>query len=216
MATPVRGALSADAFVLRPVGWGRYVDAVFLAAWLRQRLAFPNAEEAARLDARTDPPGWDVDVHGPETCLARPTRRVRAAQAATLWTLAGLLATGPISARDADHLTRAHLAAAVLSLLVAFWAIRTRWGRSEWLVQKGRLTWRRRFGRWRREAPFDAAAIELLHAIDSDGDDRFTLRVRGATGHRTIATALYDPAELAALAEWLSARTGFLIERRSA
>jgi hypothetical protein len=190
-------------------------DRVALMAWLRERLAFPDEAEVKRLEAEIAPPGWDVDVHPTETHLARPTRHTRAIQAAILWTLAGLVSTGVISARHADRLTGAHIAAGVLTLLIALWATWTTWGRSEWLVRDGRLTWHRRFGTWRRETPFDHAAIELLHAVDSDGDDRFTLRVRSATARRTIATALYDATELGALAEWLSARTRFPIERRS-
>lgn len=114
-----------------------------------------------------------------------------------------------------DSLTGVRLAAGALSLLIALWATWTTWGRSEWLVGDGRLTWRRRFASWQREQPFHNAAIELLHQVDSDGDDRFTLSVGGASGRCKVCTALHDPAELASLAEWLSARTRFPIERPS-
>jgi hypothetical protein len=189
-------------------------DRVALMAWLPARLAFPDEAEVRRLEAEIAPPDWEVDVHGAETHLARPTRRTRAIQTAILWGLTVLSSTSLISARHAERVTGVHLAAGVLTLLIALWGIWTTWGRSEWLVRDGRLTWCRRCGTWRRERAFDAAAIELLHSVDSDGDDRYTLRVHSATA-RTIATALYDATELAALAEWLSARTRFPIERRS-
>jgi hypothetical protein len=190
-------------------------DRIALMAWLRERLAFPDEAEVRRLEAETAPPDWEVDVDGAETYLARPTRRTRAIQAAILWGLTAAMSTSLISARHAERVTGVHLAAGVLTLLLALWATWTTWGRSEWLVRDGRLTWRRRFGTWRREKSFDAAAIELLHSVDSDGDDRYTLRVRSAAARRTIATALYDATELGGLAEWLSARTRFPIERRS-
>ena len=196
--------------------FGTRGDREALLAWLRERLMLPDEPEVRRLDAETVPPGWEVEVHGMETRLTRPTRRTRAMQAAILWTLAGLVSTGSLSARYADSLTGAHIAAGVLGLLIALWATWTTWGRSEWLVRPGRLTLRRRFGSWQREQPQDDATLELLHSIDSDGDDRFTLRVRSATARRTISTALYDPAELTRLAEWLSARTRFPIERPAA
>jgi hypothetical protein len=46
------------------------------------------------------------------------------------------------------------------------------------------------------------------------GDDRFTLRVRGEEdASRKISSSLFDDADLLRLAEWLSARTRFRIDR---
>jgi hypothetical protein len=185
-----------------------------LLGWLRQRLALPDEAQARRLEAaETTPPGWDVETHGNETRLMRPNRRNRARQAAILWTLAGLVLTGFVPALSARSATGGHLAALAVGLLIALWATWTTWGRSEWLVRHGRLTWRRRFGSWHSERLFDDAAIELLHEVDSEGDDRFTLRVVSTTARRTIWSTIHDPAELASLAEWLSARTGFAVRR---
>src|SRR5262249_46656844 len=108
----------------------------------------------------------------------------------------------------------AYAAAGILTLLVGLWASWATWARSEWVVAYGKLTFRRRFASWwRTEQSFEPARLEIEHTYDSDGDDRFTLRVLGADRKRKIATALYDGAELLHLAEWLSARTHFPVER---
>ena len=195
--------------------FGTRDDRLALLSWLRRRLTLPDEAQAKRLEAETAPPRWEVEAQDIETCLTRPPRCARAMQAAVLWTLAGLMSSGFLPALSAERITGAQLAAAALGLLIALGATWTTWGRSEWLVAHGRLTWRRRFGSWRREQPFHNAALEVLRDVDSDGGDRFTLRVRSATARRKVSTALYDPGELTSLAEWLSARTGFPIQRPS-
>jgi hypothetical protein len=193
--------------------FGTRKDRLAALAWLRERLVLPDEAHARRLEAETLPPGWEADASGMETRLTRPTRRTRATQAAVLWVLAGVVSAGFLPALFAASITSAQLVAGALGLLIALWAAWLTWGGTEWLVGHGRLTWRRRSGPWRREQPFDYAAIELLHEVDSDGDDRYILCVRSATALRKIATALHDPAELASLAEWLSARTRFPMKR---
>ena len=184
-----------------------------LLGWLRQRLVLPDEAQARRLEAETLPPGWELETHGLETRLTRPTRRTRAIQSGILWTLSGLVLTGFLPALSADTIGGGHLAALAVGLLIVVWATWTTWGRSEWLVRHGQLTWRRRFRSWHREHVFEDAAIELLHKVDSEGDDRFTLRVRSTAARREIWSAIHDPAELASLAEWLSARTRFPVRR---
>lgn len=196
-----------------------------LVRWLKQRLVLPDEAQARRLDAETVPPLWEVEVEGMETRLSRPTRRNRRIQAAILWGLAALLFTGCLPgfrAFQGDALEsprpghmRVYYAGAVLSLMVALWAVWTTWGRSEWVVSPGRLAWRRRFASWRRERSFDNARLELEHTTDSDGDDHFRLRVRGETTKRQISSTLNEAAELTSLAEWLAARTRFPLDRVS-
>jgi hypothetical protein len=190
-----------------------------LIDWLKQRLALPDEAQAKRLDAETAPPQWEVEVEGMETRLYRPTRRNRRIQAAILWGIAALVLLGCLPAFHAFQadlleppkpgVVRAWMAAGVLGLLIAVGAAWTTWGRAEWVVASGRLTWRRRFASWRRERSFENATLELKHTVDSDGDDRYTLRVHGSTASRKIASALYDDAELTSLARWLAARTRF-------
>jgi hypothetical protein len=52
----------------------------------------------------------------------------------------------------------------------------------------------------------------IERTFDSDGDARFTLRVRTATANRKISSSLHESADLLRLAEWLSARTQFPID----
>jgi hypothetical protein len=193
-----------------------------LIGWLQQRLALPSEAEAKRLDAETPPPEWEVEVEGMETRLSRPLRRYRRVQAAILWTITALLFTGCLpmfQVFQSDLLesprpgaTRVFIGAGVVSLLFGLWSAWTTWGRSEWVVVPGRLTWRRQFASWRRERTFENARLELKHTVDSDNDDRYTLRVRAENGSRKISTSLYDDADLTGLAEWLSARTRFPID----
>jgi hypothetical protein len=201
---------------------GTPAERTALIAWLQQRLALPSEAEAKRLDAETPPPEWEVEVEGMETRLSRPTRRNRRIQAAILWSITALLFTGCLPGFQAfqsdllesqrPSVSRVFVAAGALSLLFALWAVWTTWGRSEWVVVPGRMTWRRRFASWRGERTFENARLELKHTVDSDNDDRYTLRVRGENASRKIATALYDDADLTGLAQWLSARTRFPID----
>ena len=206
-----------------------------LVHWLNKHLGMPGEAESKRLIAESAPPDWEVEVDGMETRLCRIKRRDRRIVAAILWGLAALMLTGflPVLSvlptadvewtfnaelieAPANRVTGAHIAAGVLSLLLAMWASWATWGRSEWAIAPGRMTWRRRIGSWQRERSFENARLELEHTTDSDGDDRFTLRVRGERANRKITTALYDSAELINLGEWLSARSGFPFDRGAA
>jgi hypothetical protein len=202
---------------------GTHEERAALLAWLQQRLVLPDEVQAKRLDAESAPPDWQVDVEGMETCLSWPTRRNRRIQAAILWGIAALLFAGCLPAFVPSDLLeaprpgviRGYMGAGVVSLLFVMWAAWRTWGRSEWVVAPGRLTWRRRFASWRRERPFEHAILELEQSTDSDGDDHFTLRVRNEGASRKISSAFHDDADLRRLAEWLSARTQFRMERRS-
>jgi hypothetical protein len=204
-----------------------------LVHWLNRHLGMPGEAEAKRLIAETAPPDWEVEVDGMETRLCRIKRRDRRIVAAILWGLAAVMFTGflpvlvsPASNVEwtfnaelietpANRVTGAHIAAGVLSLLIAMWAAWTTWGRSEWAITPGRMTWRRRIGSWQRERSFENATLELEHTVDSDGDDRFTLRVRGDSGRRKISSSLNDATDLSNLGEWISARSRFPFDRPS-
>jgi hypothetical protein len=204
---------------------GTPVERRALHDWLHNQLVLPDEAEARRLDAEVPPPGWEVEVEGMETRLFWPTRRNRRIQAVILWGIAALMFMGCLPAflplqpegmlePTRPGVTRVYIGAGILSLLFAVWATWTMWGRSEWVAIPGRLTWRRRFASWQSVGrTFENATLDLRHTIDSDGDDRFELRVRGETTHRKITSSLYDEADEVRLAEWLSARTRFPIDR---
>jgi hypothetical protein len=195
--------------------------------WLHKHLVLPDEAEARRLDAEVAPPGWEVEVEGMEARLSWPARRYRRFQAGILWAVAAMLFTGCLPAflpLDPDGMlgsprpgadpTPLYIGAGILSLLVAMWATWTMWGRAEWVAIPGRLTRRRRFASWQSAGQsFENATLDLRHTFDSDGDDRFELRIRNETTHRRIASSLHDEADEVRLAEWLSARTRFPIDR---
>ena len=65
-----------------------------------------------------------------------------------------------------------------------------------------------------RDTDFGAGStIQVEHHRDSDNDDRYALAVTGRGRRRVLATALHDPYELLALAEWLSGRTQFTFQQ---
>jgi hypothetical protein len=187
-----------------------------LLAWLQRRLVLPDEAEAQRRESEAPPHGWEVQIDGVETRLSRITQRARRNSAIVLWSAAAMIATGLVSGAQTGRMTNVHVASGVVSTLVALWAAWATWGRSEWLVSHGRLVWRRQFATWEHERPFADGSLELVHHVDSDGDDRYTLRVRDARDRRTIATGLHDPSELTSLAHWLAKRTRFPFDRSAA
>ena len=85
--------------------------------------------------------------------------------------------------------------------------------RREWVVNAGRLTLRRRFGRWLSEETFEDGVIELSSSIDSDGDVQYALHISSPYGgRRKIASAVDEPIELYWLAKWLAAHTRFYLD----
>lgn len=197
---------------------------------LKKRLVLPDEAQLKRLDAETPPSEWEVEVEGMETRLFCPTRRVRRIVAAILWAIAAtvffmgflpalasrvdpdLLEPSSYAITRITGITGGQFASGGFTLLFTLWAAWVTWGRSEWVVGYGRLTWRRKFWSWRRERSFENATLDIERTFDSDGDARFTLRVRTATARRQITSALHESADLLWLAEWLSARTRFPID----
>jgi hypothetical protein len=213
--------------------YGTREDRAAILDSLKKQLVLPDEAQAKRLDAETVPPEWDVEVQGMETRIFTPTRRTRRIVAAILWGLAAMVViTGLLSASRvtpdlleiepvrrgkginfiSGATTGGQIAAAGAAALFGLWATWVTWGRSEWVVGHGRMTWRRKFGSWRNERSFDDAKLEIERTYDSDGDARFTLRVRSATAHRQISSAINESADLLRLAQWLSARTRFPID----
>jgi hypothetical protein len=211
--------------------YGTREDRVAILDSLKKQLLLPDDAQAKRLDAETPPPEWEVEVQGMETCIFTPTRRIRRIVAAILWGLAAMVViTGLLPALRVNPelleieparkginfisgaTTVGQIAAGGIAVLFALWATWVTWGRSEWMVGYGRMTWRRKFGSWQRERSFENATLEIERTFDSDGDARFTLRVRSADARRKISSALHESTDLVRLAEWLSARTRFPID----
>lgn len=193
-----------------------------ILASLKARLVLPDAARLKQLDAETLPPDWEAETQGLETRLFWPTRRNRRIGARILWGLTAMVVvTGFLPAlrlnpdaleRSWSGVTGVHLATLGVAALFALWASWATWARSEWVVGYGRMTWRRRFGSWLSERSFENATLEIERTYDSDGDARFTLRVRDGDAHRRISSSLHESEDLQRLAAWLSARTRFPVD----
>lgn len=225
----VRMSLQGDMLVVDTAGgtvditkFGTREERTAILDSLKARLVLPDAARLKQIDAEIVPPDWEVEVQGLETRLFWPTRRNRRIGASILWGLAAMVvATGFLPAprldpdaleRSSSGITGVHLATLGVAALFALWATWATWSRSEWVVGYGRMTWRRRFGAWLRERSFENARLEIERTYDSDGDARFTLRVRNGAAHRKISSSLHESEELLRLAEWLSARTRFPVD----
>jgi hypothetical protein len=196
--------------------FGKPGDRESLRVWLRQRLALPSASEAKRLDRETPPHDWEVVQDGVDLRMSFPTRRDRRISAGILWGITAILASGWIGTVPRMQSPRTEtLVSLGLSLLMAAFASWCTWGRSEWLVRNGRMTKRRRFASsWSsRPQVFEQARLEIDHSVDSDGDARYELSVRTDSARRKITSSMYDDGDIIRFGEWLSARTGFHLDR---
>jgi hypothetical protein len=196
---------------------GTAAERASLLQWLMDRLDLAGPDRALWLERETPPKDRDVEMQGGETIITFPSRRGRTLRTRIMLTLVALCSLGWINAvwRADRSPSSGESGAAGLTLFVAVAAIWLAWERSEWIVRPGHMRLRRRFVGWTlREQSFAApSTFEVEHHRDSDDDDRYKLVVRGGGRHRVLSTALYDPYELAALAEWLSARTEFTFQR---
>ena len=165
------------------------------------------------LGAHEAPPGWNMNVSAGDIVLSRPDRRTRRIQAAIMWFVTGVVSLGWMAAPGGlADLGRAGGAAVALTALLAAGAAWLTWGRREWIVRGGRLTFRRCFAKWCRAEAFDHARLEIETSTDSDGDDHFRLVVRDTGRHRTISKTMHDEAEVVDFGRWLASRTGFQLE----
>jgi hypothetical protein len=187
--------------------------------WLALSLVLPDAEESRRREREISPSGRDVETRGFSTIVSYPTRRARIILARVSWAIVAIASLGWIGAlrRSAESVTTGELAAAGLTLLVAAGALWLTGARTEWILAPGEFRIRRSFfSRTVRAASFHPpASLKVEHYRDSDGDDRYTLVVQDGNRRRVLASALNDPYELGALAEWVAARTGFALDRTS-
>jgi len=176
------------------------------ASWLRTRLGL-DAHAPPAFDPLVAPTGWRVTGgHSGALHLMRPTggRRVAAKIMGTLASVGAFAAAVDVS-RYGLRSTGALWLLALLGLAAAWVA----WAREEWLVSTQQLDYRLRFGPLVRQRTFRNGQLEISRSIDSDGDAKYTLRVKDGAAKRTIASAMYDDTELVDCARWLASATGF-------
>lgn len=189
-----------------------------LQVWLTAQLGLTGDQDAAQRERELRPAGRDVDMQGSEIIVTHPTRRARILRARVMLFVAALMSFGSIDALRRGFMTSAtsgEWLAALSTLLVAASSLWFVTARTEWALQSGRMSVRRRAAHWtwgkREFSP--SSTIEIEHRQDSDGDDRYALVIRDGSRRRVLERSLFDQYELLALGEWLSARTGFIFKR---
>jgi hypothetical protein len=179
-----------------------------ICRWLRDALHL--SDDDAAIDIASPPPGWEVQVgEDGYMQLRRLEQRARPMQALILWCVTALVTLGWIAGMRVDVSNRPGFTAYVLTLGLVAGSAWLTWGRSLWLVRPGRLAFRRQFGPWISERPFEHAQLAVECSNDSDGDDAYSLIVRAGSDHRTIHRVVNDDGEIVDCARWLAAHTGF-------
>jgi len=173
--------------------------------WLIRALSLPD--EAALAAAAMPPESWDVTGEGDATCLRKVRPRARFVRSGIAWLVTALVATGWIASSGNDVML--NVPGLVLTLLFALAAALSTWGRREWIVRQGEMTFRRSFVFWTSERAFRNARLDLTHHTDSDDDNHFTLVVVDGEARRTVHSQMNDSKEVVDLGHWLTARTGF-------
>jgi hypothetical protein len=187
---------------------GAATERATICEWLKGQLALAAGRA---LGAHESPPGWNMNINAGDIILARPDRRTRRIQAAIMWLVTGVVSLGWAAAPGGlGTLGWAAGAALALTALLAGGAAWLTWGRREWIVGSGRLTFRRCFAKWCRAEAFDHARLAIETSTDSD--DHFRLVVRDTARHRTISKTMNDEAEMVDFGRWLALRTGFQLE----
>jgi hypothetical protein len=174
--------------------------------WLSQYLQLPD--ENAALSTSTPPAAWEVISGGDSTALRKVRPRVRAIRAVITWLLAGAAAAAWYASFDAESPARS-IPTLALTVLIALGAAVTTWGRREWIVRHGELTFRRRLALWSAEQTFRSGRLDVTHETDSDNDSSYTLMVVDANGRKAIHSQIHDSGEVVDLGHWLAARSGF-------
>jgi hypothetical protein len=172
--------------------------------WLKRQLSLPD--DPSRVDTAAPPRGWTLTIEGGIARLSGIDPRARRIGAAIVWLLAGFAALAWFGSMRSGVEGTFPVVLTLLLMLCATWIT---WSRREWLVQSGQLTAHRRFATWQWERAFTSAQLEIDSHRDSDGDDRYELRVIDEQGRRTISSEINDDANVTDLGRWLSARTGF-------
>lgn len=195
--------------------FGTAADREHLLAWLRQHVAWPAPSQTAHRDLELAPPGWtlerdDDDRVAGRVRIAKLSRRTQKQQMAVAWGVTLFLASGWLASLSLGR--EPHAVSIILFTLVALCAtgsIWLTWGRTEWVVSRGRMSFRRRFASRAWEQVFEDGWLDLTSGTDSDGDDYYTLKLHTPSERRRLASATHDAYELIKLANWLRTRTGF-------
>lgn len=174
--------------------------------WLRRHLLL--ADEDLATSPGSLPGEWEVTSDGGSTILRKVRPRARAIRSVIAWLVSALVSAGWLaSVREGTPL--GSIPALALTLLAALGAAISTWGRREWIVRPGEVTFRRSFLIWNAVRTFKRAKFEVTHHTDSDNDSHYKLVIADGEQRKTIHSQMNDANEVVDLARWMTARAGF-------
>jgi hypothetical protein len=173
--------------------------------WLDAHLQLPGKDAADRTG--TPPAEWEVIADVETTRLRKVRPRARLIRSLIAWGLTAVMTA--VWVRSVEDTRSANLPALSFVLLLGAGAAVSAWGRREWIVRHGELTFRRTFLTWRAERAFRDGRLEVTHKTDSDNDSHYTLIVADGQGRSSVHSQMNDSMEVVDLGHWLAARTGF-------
>jgi hypothetical protein len=177
-----------------------------VADWLRRHLAVPETDPGAAAGA--PPKTWEVTSTDGSARVRKVQPHARAIRSVIAWAVTGLVSFGWFASLGTDPPVGSPPALA-LTVLLSVGALLSTWGRREWIVRSGQLTFRRSFATWEDERTFKSARLAVAHHTDSDNDRHYKLVVTDSQGEKTIHSRMNDADEVTDLARWMASRTGF-------
>jgi hypothetical protein len=186
--------------------FGTAAERQAIGDWLRSHLVL--ADEDVTHGSGAVPATWQMTSDAGSTILRKIQPRTRAIRSLIAWLVTAIVSAGWLASLG-DATSPGSAPALALTLLLAFGSAVSTWGRLEWTVRSGELTFQRRFLSWQRERTFTRAALEVTQHTDSDNDRHYKLVVVGAERRKTIHSQMNDSGEVVDLARWLEVRTGF-------
>jgi hypothetical protein len=184
--------------------FGMPSDRDALVEWLTTHLGLPPADPASAAPPAT----WDVQVEEDVIRLRKIRPGGRLTRAVIAWGLTAAIAYTWYASVDSDH-SVGSIPALMLTVLLVIGAGIVTWGRREWIVRSGELTFRRSVAMWTAERTFRSARLEVIHETDSDNDSHYKVIVVDDAGRKTVHSQVHDSGEVVDLAQWLAQRTGF-------
>jgi len=196
---------------------GSWKDRVALAQELNAHFAISPEHREGQL-----PTGWSeiLSLERENVLVRNPATRRK--QAAFAWAICMILSSiaAYVLTRPNEQPNFLSLSTflIIISALVAWGALWLSIGRVEWLLDRGRITFQRRFGQTRTKK-FEAAALELIEDNSGDNGPYYKLIALAAGAgprpsnsyrlgkqRRVIYTEPNDPTEPRNLGAWLSQR----------
>jgi hypothetical protein len=175
-----------------------------VAGWLKAHLGISDPDPASA----TPPATWEVRTEGETAYLRKVRPGARMTRSLIAWLLTAATASAWYASIGHEG-SIGSIPALVLTFMLAAGAAMSTWGRREWIVRPGELTFRQSFATWIAERTFRGARLDVTHETDSDNDSHYKLIVADDEGRKAVHSQVHDSGEVVDLAHWLASRTGF-------